>query len=153
LQNQHLAACRRERNSCYTSHYYSKCIIQSMAEAIVLTVLLLFSSNTITRKRGGCFFSRVDRGLRWLGVYTRENCRRSQRAPKRGYTQQGYPPLFILIQREAFSGFSMRNRGILEKEPGQRQSNREKSQQPQGQVAAETRGPEQFQKPGAPSSC
>jgi hypothetical protein len=34
-------------------------------------------------------------------------------------------PSIIQVQREAFSSFSMRNRGILEKEPGSNQSDRE----------------------------
>ena len=61
-----------------------------------------------------------------LGCLYKNNHRSPQRTPKQGYTQQFYPLPFIdPIQREVFSGFSMRNRGILETEPGQSQSDRE----------------------------
>src|ERR1043165_2041302 len=59
----------------------------------------------------------------------------SQRAPKRDIVSS-YPSV-IQIQREAFSGFSMRNRGILEKEPGQSRSDREQRLQKQIRYAAE----------------
>jgi len=64
-----------------------------------------------------------------------------------------YIPFSLLIQREAFSGFSMRNRGILEKSTARAGVIESKDfinrsgMQPKGRVAAETRGPTRFQKP------
>src|SRR2546425_13347589 len=48
-----------------------------------------------------------------------------QREPQKGDIINSSIPSVIQIQREAFSGFSMRNRGILEKELGQSRSDRE----------------------------
>jgi hypothetical protein len=86
--------------------------------------------------------------LRFCNGHTRSKstCFHPTESPKRGLYSAVISSL-VKIQREAFSGFSMRNRDILEKEPSQRQSNREKSQKPERRVAAENRGPTRFQKP------
>src|SRR2546423_11320551 len=71
-----------------------------------------------------------------LGVHLRKLPRLSFRVQKEDIISSSIPSV-IQIQREAFSGFSMRNRGILEKELGQSRSDREQRLQKQIRYAVE----------------
>jgi hypothetical protein len=57
--------------------------------------------------------------------------------PKRDVISS-YIPSVVRSQREAFLGFSVRNRGILEKEPGQSRSDREQRLQKEVRYAAKS---------------
>src|SRR5204862_834838 len=83
----------------------------------------------------------LDTGVR-SKIYCRGRCTFAKTAAVRRESQNGglisrYIPFLNLIQREAFSRFSMRNRGILEKEPDRSRSDREPRLQKEVQYAAE----------------